>query len=128
MKLGTTSVNKARSKNTDQLFLKTKKTDHSDFLKDYQNSRKVREKPVDLRNEQLVISVFESQNRLDPKKQQFLKTFQKFMEKKGTMAGTATRRMPVAPQNFLLHYLRKQLLEASINRQQTRKKLTGLRS
>ena len=128
MKLGTTSVNKARSKNTDQLFLKTKKTDHSDFLKDYQNSRKVREKPFDLRNEQLVISVFESQNRLDPKKQQFLKTFQKFMEKKGTTAGTATRCMPAAPQNFLLHYLSKQLLEASINRQQTRKKLTGLRS
>ena len=60
------------------------KTDHSDFLKDYQNSRKVREKPVDLRNEQLVTQVFESQNRLDPKKQQFLKTSRKFAKKKGT--------------------------------------------
>ena len=60
--------------NIDQLFLKTK-TDHSDFLKDYQNLRKVREKPVDLRNEQLVIQVFESQNRLDPEKQRFLKKF-----------------------------------------------------
>ena len=42
------------------------KTDHSDFLKDYQNSRKVREKPVDLRNEQLVTQVFESQKKVIP--------------------------------------------------------------
>ena len=60
------------------------KTDHSDFLKDDQNLRKVREKPVNLRNEQLVTQGFESQNRLDPKKQRFLKTFRKFA-KKGTM-------------------------------------------
>ena len=66
------------------------KTDHSDFLKDYQNSHKVREKPVDLRNAQLV---FESQNRLDPKKQRFLKTFQKFAKKMDTKDGTSTRRM-----------------------------------
>ena len=70
--------------NIDQLFLKTKKTDNSDFLKDYQNSHKVGEKPVDLRNEQLVTPVFESQNRLDPKKQRFLRTFRKFAKKKGT--------------------------------------------
>ena len=44
------------------------------------------------------------------------------------MAGTATRRIPAAPQNFLLHYLRNQLLEASISRQQIRRKLTGLKS
>ena len=65
--------------------MKTKKTELSDFLKDYQNSRKAREKPVDLRNEQLVTLVFESQNRLDLKKQRFLKTFRKFAKKKGTM-------------------------------------------
>ena len=41
--LGTISVNKARSKYIDQLLLKTK-TDHSDFQKYYQNSRKVRKK------------------------------------------------------------------------------------
>ena len=86
--------------NTDQLFLKTK-TDHSDFLKDYQNSRKVREKPVDLRNAQLVTQVFESQNRLDPKKQRFLKTFRKFAEKMGTMDGTSTRRM-LLPKIFVI--------------------------
>ena len=74
VELGTISVNKARSKYIDQLFLKTK-TDHSDFQKHYQNSRKVGKKPVDLRNEQLVTQVFESQNRLDPKKQRFLKAF-----------------------------------------------------
>ena len=81
--------------NIDQLFLKTN-TDHSDFLKDYQNSRKVREKPVDLRNEQLVIQVFESQNRLDPTKQRFLKTFGKFMgkeENNGRPHRISTRRM-----------------------------------
>ena len=70
--------------NIDQLFLKTKKTDHSNFPKDYQNSRKVREKPIYLRNEQLVTQVFESQNKLDLKKQRFLKTFRKFAKKKGT--------------------------------------------
>ena len=48
---------------------------------------------MDLRNTQLVTQVFESQNRLDPKKQQFLKTFQKFAEKKGKTDGTSTRRM-----------------------------------
>ena len=74
VELSTISVNKARSKYIDQLFLKTK-TDHSDLQKHYQNSHKVREKPVDLRNEQLVTQVFESQNRLNPKKQQFLKAF-----------------------------------------------------
>ena len=37
---GTISENKARSKHIDQLLLKTK-TDHSDFQKHYQNSRKV---------------------------------------------------------------------------------------
>ena len=41
LELGTISVNKARSKHIDQLFLKTK-TDHSNFQKHYQNSRKVR--------------------------------------------------------------------------------------
>ena len=60
------------------------KADHSDFLKDYQNSHEVREKPVDLRNEKVVTPVFESQNRLDPKKQRFLKTFRKFAKKKDT--------------------------------------------
>ena len=40
VELGTISENKARSKHIDQLFLKTK-TDHSDFQKHYQNSRKV---------------------------------------------------------------------------------------
>ena len=40
LELGTTSVNKARSKHIDQLFLKTK-TDHSDFQKHYQTSSKV---------------------------------------------------------------------------------------
>ena len=74
VELGTISVNKARSKHIDQLFLKTK-TDHSEFQKHYQNSRKVGEQPVNLRNEQLVTQVFESQNRLNPKKQRFLKTF-----------------------------------------------------
>ena len=42
VELGTISENKARSKHIDQLLLKTK-TDHSGFLKDYQNLRKVRE-------------------------------------------------------------------------------------
>ena len=44
------------------------------------------------------------------------------------MARTATRRMPEAPQKLLLHYLRNQLQEASTNRQQIRRKLTGLKS
>ena len=48
VELGTISVNKARSKRIDQL--KTK-TDHSDFQKHYQNSRKVGEQPIELRNE-----------------------------------------------------------------------------
>ena len=58
-------------------------------------------KPVDLRNAQLVTQVFESQNRLDPKEQRFLKTFQKFVEKMGTTDGTSTRRM-LLPKIFFL--------------------------
>ena len=88
--------------NIDQLFLKTKKTDNSDFLKDYQNSRKVGEKPVDLRKEQLVTPVFESQNRLDLKKQRFLRTFRKFTKKGTTDAHTEHLQDAGYPLSFLI--------------------------
>ena len=122
VELGTISVNKARSKHIDQLFLKTK-TDHSDFQKHYQNLHKVRKTTNQSQKRTISYPSFESQNRLDPKKQRFLKTFGKIRREEGNNGHPhriSTRRV------LLLKpypYQRNQLLETSNNRQQTQKEV-----
>ena len=106
--------------------MKTKKTDNNDFLKDYQNLPKVGEKPVDLRNTQLV---FESQNRVDPKKKKAIfENILKIRGEEGYNGWNSYKTRVSGSPKLLLYYLRNQLQEASTNSQQIRRKLTGLKS